>query len=57
MGMFYIEQCEIATSVAQKMVQYWQFHEIRANKKKKKTERIKLFQEGFLEKLNLKGAC
>ena len=35
MGMFYIERYEIAASVAQKMVQYWQFHEIRANKKKK----------------------
>ena len=57
MGMFYIERYEIAASVAQKMVQYWQFHEIRANKKKKKPELIKLFQEAFLEKLNLKGAC
>lgn len=54
--MFYIERYEIAVSVAQKMVQYWQVHEIRANKKKK-TELIKLFQEGFPEKLNLKGAC
>ena len=54
--MFYIERYEIAASVAQKMVQYWQFHEIRANKKKK-PELIKLFQEAFLEKLNLKGAC
>lgn len=30
------------------MVQYWQFHEVQANKK---TELIKLIQEGFPEKL------